>query len=190
MAQKSGRYWVAWANAHATNSADVNVLDADFKAKVEAFIQALKAAGATVIISATRRNPKRAYLFHWAWMISQGKCAPGDPAPMQGVDIEWDHGDLKRSEAGAKEMVDGFGLAVPPASFNPPSLISNHINGQAIDMTITWTGTIRIRKKDGTVIDVPYQSNPDTNTLLQEVGASYGVKKLKTDRPHWSYNGK
>jgi hypothetical protein len=190
MAQKSGRYWVAWANAHAMNSKDTNALDPGFRVKVEAFIRALKTAGATVTISATRRNAKRAYLFHWAWLISQGKCAPSDPSAMQGVDIEWDHGDLKRSKAGAREMVDGFGLAVPPASVNPPSLVSDHISGKAIDMTITWQGTLKIRKKDGTVVDVPYQPNPNTNIKLQEVGASYGVRKLKTDRPHWSYDGR
>lgn len=123
-------------------------------------------------------------------MISQGQCALIDAGVMQGVDIEWDHGDLRRSEAGAREMVDGFGLAVPPASINPPSLVSNHIDGKAIDMTIIWNNTIRLRKKDGTEVDVPYQLNPNTNTKLQEVGSSYGVKKLTTDRPHWSFNGR
>ncbi|WP_198555623.1 hypothetical protein [Colwellia sp. 75C3] len=51
---------------------------------------------------------------------------------MVGIDIQWDHGDLAESKAGALEMVKGFGLAVPPRSTNPPSLTSNHISGEAI----------------------------------------------------------
>ena len=109
---------------------------------------------------------------------------------MVGVDIDWDHGDETKSKNGAKEMVTGFGLAVPPKSTNPPSLTSNHIAGKAVDMTIKWTGKIKITKKDGTQVEVTYMSNVNGNTALHEAGESYGVKKLKTDAPHWSYNGR
>jgi hypothetical protein len=125
---------------------------------------------------------------------------------MAGVPIEWSHpsalkslpGILKMpnvfdklgSIAGAKEMIDGFGLAVPPYSTQAPSLTSNHIAGKAIDMDINWIGTLKVKKKDGTVAEVPYVSNPNANVMLHQVGASYGVKKLTTDKPHWSYNGR
>ena len=56
---------------------------------------------------------------------------------MGGVDIEWDHGDLAQSQAGAQEMVDGFGLAVPPDSTVAPALMSHHIAGKAIDMKLS-----------------------------------------------------
>ena len=109
---------------------------------------------------------------------------------MIGVDIGWDHGDLAKSKAGALEMVNGFGLAVPPRSINPPSLTSNHIGGKAVDMTIKWTGTIKVKKKEGTSVPVTYSLNVNANTVLHAIGESYGVKKLKTDAPHWSYNGR
>jgi hypothetical protein len=109
---------------------------------------------------------------------------------MIGVDIEWNHGDLAKSKAGALEMVNGFGLAVPPRSINPPSLTSNHISGKAVDMTIKWTGTIKVKKKDGSEVSVTYSPNVNTNAVLHSIGESYGVKKLKTDAPHWSYNGR
>jgi len=128
--------------------------------------------------------------FFWSWKISQGKCKPVDAKKMIGVDIQWDHGDLAKSKAGALEMVTGFGLAVPPRSINPPSLTSNHIAGKAIDMTIKWTGTIKVKKKDNTEVSLPYSSNVNTNTLLHTVGESYAVKKLTTDAPHWSFNGR
>ncbi|WP_038180466.1 hypothetical protein [Vibrio rhizosphaerae] len=187
---KSGRYWVTWANSHAKNSQSVEDLEAGFKANAKAFIKALTDAGATVKISTTKRSAKRAYLFHWSWKISQGKCKPSEAKKMSGVDIQWDHNDLAKSKAGALEMVKGFGLAVPPRSIYPPSLTSNHIAGKAIDMTITWSGTITIKKNDGTGVKVTYMKNVNDNTVLHTVGASYSVKKLKSDAPHWSYNGR
>jgi len=90
----------------------------------------------------------------------------------------------------ALEMVRGFGLAVPPRSINPPSLTSNHIAGKAIDMTITWTGTINVKKKDGNEEALTFSTNANTNIALHKVGESFGVKKLKTDAPHWSFNGR
>lgn len=109
---------------------------------------------------------------------------------MIGVDVQWDHGDLAKSKAGALEMVKGFGLAVPPRSINPPSLTSNHINGKALDITLKWSGTIKVKKKGGAEVQVAYSSNVNSNTALHSIGESYGVKKLKTDAPHWSYNGR
>jgi hypothetical protein len=180
----SGKYWVTWANAHAKNSSSVDDLTEPFKASAKAFIQALEDAGAKVKVTATTRDAKRAYLFHWSWLIALGKSKASDAKPMAGVDIEWDHGDAAKSKAGAKEMVDGFGLAVPPKSTNAPALSSNHIVGKAIDMDITWAGELKVKKKGGTVVSVPFLS-----TKLHAVGESYGLKKLKTDAPHWSFNG-
>jgi hypothetical protein len=186
---KSGKYWVTWANTHATNSDKISDLNPIFKAKVEEFIKALQDAGARVTVTSTRRSPKRAYLFHWSWKIYLGQCRPKDATPMAGVDIEWDHGDLTKSKAGAGEMVTGFGLAVPPKSNVPPSLQSNHISGMAIDMDIEWTGKIKFKKKDGKEVEVTYMPHVNANTALHQVGASYGVKKHTRDAPHWSYNG-
>ncbi len=57
-------------------------------------------------------------------------------------------------------------------------------------MTIKWTGNIKVNKKDGTEILLTFTSNVNTNTALHKIGESYGVKKLKTDAPHWSFNGR
>jgi hypothetical protein len=187
---KSGKYWVTWADVHAKNSSRVDDLVDPFKSHVKAFKKALEDAGAKVRVRATRRDAKRAYLFHWSWMIALGKCKPSEATPKAGVDIQWDHGDLAQSKAGAQQMVDGFGLAVPPKSTVAPALASNHISGQAIDMDISWTGDLKVKNKDGTLASVPYLSNPNLNTKLHMVGESYDVKKHKSDAPHWSYNGR
>ncbi len=188
--QLSGRYWVTWANANAKNSEKLDDLEPVFRKNIEAFIQALRDAGAEVKISATRRSENRAYLFHWCWKIGLGKAKPSDATAKPGVPIEWNHGSLPKSIEGAKEMISGFGLAVPPHSTVPPSLTSNHIAGKAIDMSIAWTGTLKVKKKDGTLVEVPYVSDPNTNVKLHQVGASYGVKKLTNDKPHWSHDGR
>ena len=186
---KSGKYWVTWANSNAKNSKNIDDLTEPFKSNAKRFIEALEDAGATVDVTATRRDPKRAYLFHWSWLIALDKAKPSEADSMSGVDIEWDHGDLKQSKAGAKEMVTGFDLAVPPKSNVAPALKSNHIAGLAIDMNIVWKGNLKVAKKDGKYETVPYMSNPNQNTKLHAVGASYLVKKLKSDAPHWSHNG-
>jgi hypothetical protein len=188
--QPSGKYWVTWANANAKNSDKLDDLEPAFRKKAEAFIQALRDAGATVSISATRRSDKRAYLFHWCWKIGLRRAKPSEATAKPGVPIEWNHGSLQKSVEGAKEMIGGFGLATPPKSLVAPSLASNHISGRAIDMEIAWTGTLNVKNKDGTAVDVPYLNNANANLKLHQVGASYGVKKLATDRPHWSYNGR
>jgi len=190
MPTKSGVSWVTWANTNAPNSSSVEDLTDPFKANAKAFIKALQDAGATVEVTATKRSDKRAYLFHWSWMISLGKSKASDAPAMSGVDIQWDHGKDEDSKRGASEMVTGFGLAIPPESTNAPSLTSNHIGANAIDMNITWTGTIKIKKKDGTEVSVKYVADPNANTDLHAVGESYGVKKLTTDAPHWSFDGR
>jgi hypothetical protein len=190
MPTKSGIYWVTWASTNAKNSKNLDDLETSFRTNVQAFIKALTDAGATVDVTATKRSEKRAYLFHWSWKISQGKCKPSEATALAGVDIQWDHGDLAKSKAGTLEMVTGFGLAVPPKSINAPALKSNHIEGKAIDMTIKWNGSIKVKKKDGSEVQVAYSSDANANTILHSIGESYGVLKLKTDAPHWSYNGR
>jgi hypothetical protein len=190
MDAKSGAHWVAWANAHARNSRRIENLDGSFGRDVQQFIAALNEAGAQVEVSATRRNPKRAYLFHWSWKIANGKCKASDARPMAGVGIQWDHGDETRSRKGALEMTRGFGLAMPPRSIFPPALTSNHIAGRAIDMSIRWRGSLQLARKDGTTVGVSWSPDVNVNAALHEVGASYGVRKLRSDAPHWSFNGR
>ena len=186
---KSGIGWVAWANINAKNSTSVDDLVEPFRGNVKAFIKALEDGVAKIRVGTTLRSDKRAYLFHWCWLIGLGKAKPSEATAMPGVDIEWDHGDAAKSKAGAREMIDGFGLAVPPASTNPPALRTNHTPGKAIDMDISWTGTLRVKKKDGAVESVLFMGDVNKNTKLHAVGATYGVIKLATDAPHWSIDG-
>ena len=187
--EKSGRQWVAWADENAQNSTSLDDLVEPFRTNAKAFAKALQDAGAIVIIGTTKRSARRAYLFHWCWLIGLGKAKPSEATVMAGVDIEWDHGDPVKTKSGAREMIDGFGLAVPPRSTNAPALTSLHIVGKAVDFSATWTGILEVKKKDGTEVAVPFLPDVNKNTTLHAVGASYGVLKLATDAPHWSIDG-
>ncbi len=189
MATKSGIFWVTWANAHAQNSSKIADLVEPFRSDATAFIAALGAAGAKVEITATKRSVRRAYLFHWSWKIALGQCKASDATKVPDVDILWDHGNDAASRQGAQEMVTGFGLAVPPRSVNPPALTSNHITGLAVDMDVSWTGTINVTDKGAKTVAIAFIPNVNANINLHVVGASYGVKKLVTDAPHWSHDG-
>jgi hypothetical protein len=72
-----------------------------------------------------------------------------------------------------------------------PSLTSRHIpvppkKALAIDMTITWTVTLTLTDNNGKARLL----NPGDNTTLWEIGATFGVIKLRSDAPHWSSDGR
>jgi hypothetical protein len=178
----SGGAWWRANQARYPNSASVSDLDASFSGKVASFIKALRDAGANVQVSATRRNKTRAYLMHYCWKISRGAIKASAVPASPDCAIIWDHGNDGQSRAAAQEMVSLFAIAYQP------SLTSHHISGLAIDMTITWSGTISVKNAQGTAVSIGAPRN-DSNSVLHSVGATYGVIKLISDPPHWSFNG-
>lgn len=187
MIERSGPAWCK----RFPGSASLDDLEPAFKANASAFIDAVKAAGAAVLISATHRPAERAYLMHFACKVAGYRdkaqvfhqLPPKDVPPMKGVDIDWTHGgDTGKAIAAAKAMVTAYNIAYPAA------LVSNHTRRKAIDMTITFAGTIKVKNKAGWEVAVKSdmaRQHPD----LWPVGASYGVKKLPSDKPHWSSDG-
>jgi hypothetical protein len=181
----SGAQWVArFPDGGATSQ-----LSNDFRPGCEAFIAAMKAAGASVTVSSTRRPVERAYLMHFAWRVHKGTLNPQNVPAKAGVNIEWVHRtpdgavDLTASRKAATTMVNGYDIAFQPA------LNSRHTEGRAIDMTISWTGKPDIKKKNGTPTAITSTPRNGFNTQLRNVGLSYGVKKHPTDPPHWSTDG-
>jgi hypothetical protein len=189
-AKLSGKKW--WdaneGNAPYKKSDQLSDLEAGFQTKVKEFKAALEAAGASISIDTTKRSKERAYIFHYAWKIVNDKIKPNAVPAMSGVDIVWDHGDDTKSKAGAQEILTAASVAA-----TEPSLTSNHIDGKAIDWTITWTTELKIKQKDGTEKTLKGPDNGgDHNTELHAVGKTYGVIKgifKKPDNPHWSSDG-
>jgi len=164
-------------------------LEPTFRAGCEAFIAALRKAGATVDIHSTRRPQERAYLMNAAWRIAKEDIDPQNVKPFPGVDIEWVHRkrdgavDRVASRKAAAAMVKAYNIAFKPA------LTSNHIAGKAIDMTITWSGSLNVANAKRKTVAITGAPRSGMNQALWPVGSSYGVKKLPSDRPHWSANG-
>ncbi len=192
----SGKKW--WSinrnKAEYANSTSIDKLDATFRENIKEFRKAITDAGANVSISTTQRSEKRAYILHWAYKIAKGLVTADKVPAKTGVDITWDHGTNTISKNAALEIITEAQVAYQP------SLTSNHIKGKAIDWTITWTGTLKIKNKQGK--DVEITSEPrhggkgrthNGNTDFHAIGKTYGVIKAnfkKIDGPHWSIDGK
>jgi hypothetical protein len=166
-----------------------------FRQSLQLFVDALKAAGASVSIANTFRPPERAYLMHWCWSIVNAGADPRTVPPMAGVPIRWDHTDdtgaysQADSVAAAQAMVNAYAIQNLQVA---PALQSRHTAGMAVDMAIAWSGTLAI--VDGTNQTVGIATAPQSgmNELLWAVGATYGVIKFvggAADKPHWSDNG-
>jgi peptidoglycan hydrolase-like protein with peptidoglycan-binding domain len=176
----SGPYWI---NAFPT-SRSISSLASPFRERAQAFQTALIDAGAQTIIAATYRPPERAYLMHYAARLDRGEINPEAVPPMDGVDIDWVHYTRAGSIQAAQQMVDGYGIGG-----NPVALQSLHTRRLAIDWNITWDSTLRIKDGQGRLVGIGAPRDGSRNPALFEVGASYGVFKLESDPPHWSFNG-
>jgi hypothetical protein len=185
---------IRWVDRY-RGSSSLKDLRGSFRDRAEAFVDALRAAGATVTISATYRPPQRAYLMHWAWLIVKRNLDPATVPPMVGVDINWVHEDAEGnysrqlSVGAAQAMVSGFAIERLGIA---PSLQSRHTLGYGIDMDISWNGTLSIPDADGNIIQIRTLPRSGLNLQLRRVGESYGVVKYNRagrDEPHWSDNG-
>jgi peptidoglycan hydrolase-like protein with peptidoglycan-binding domain len=176
-ARLSGARWWHANQARYPNSSSLDDLASPFQGKAKKFVAALQAAGASVRVSATLRNKARAQLMNYSWRVAKGQLAPADVPAIDGCDIVWDHGDLDTSRKAAREMVRLFHIVFKP------SLTSNHIEGTAVDMTITRPSSMTMVDGNGKSVTV------GSDAALHTVGASYGVRKLASDPPHWSADG-
>lgn len=180
----SGAQWVSRFPA-SVSTAD---LEPNFQAAVDRFIAALRQAGAPPIISCTYRPPERCYLMHWSWEIAHG-VDPNSVPDMDGVNIEWVHSTQEASVKAANDMVNSYGMQNLRV---PPSLNSRHTQRQAIDMSISWQGMLKIVDANSNVVEIATTPRTGMNADLHSVAASYGVIKFvggNADPPHWSTDG-
>lgn len=183
-----------WAERFRGSSA-LRDLKGSFRDRAEAFVEALRASGASVTISATYRPPQRAYLMHWCWMIVKRNVDPATVPAMDGVDINWTHDDAggnysrQASVNAARAMVEKFNIQSLGVA---PALQSRHTLGYGIDMNIRWGGTLAMPDAYGNIVHIATLPRSGLNLELRRVGETYGVIKYNRagrDDPHWSDNG-
>jgi len=181
----SGASWVS----EFPTSTEVSDLDSSFSGKVQRFISALKTAGATVTISATKRPAERAYLMHWAWRIAKENYNAQKVPAKDGVNINWWHGNQADSKTAAQAMVDKYKIDKLKVA---PSLTSHHIAGKAIDMSVSWSRELTIKNPKGVEILIKSSPKDHTNAALIAVGKSFQVIhfiEVDKDKVHWSVDG-
>lgn len=177
-----------WVDQFPT-STSTSDLTPEFCIGVDGFIAALKSAGANVNIAATFRPPERAYLMHYAWCIARENLDPQTIPIMKGVDIDWIHKDKDgkydevESRRAASSMVQAYDME------HIASLTSRHTEGRAVDMSIIWSKDLSVTDSKGTTVLIKSTPRNAQNTELHKIGATYGVIKLLSDKPHWSDDG-
>ena len=179
----------SWAKRFAGSSLTRD-LSGIFRHAVEDFICAMEAAGIDVVVAATYRPAKRSYLMHWCWrIVNDGADAAKIPA-LAGVDIEWQHPSKAESIKAASDMVAALSIK---RLRTRPALRSQHNLGLAIDMAISWRGTVVVKDAKGDPVKIDTLPRTGMNRQLIAIGASYGVKKYlggNRDIPHWSNSGR
>lgn len=169
----AGAYWCEQFPTDRTTAGLIQ----PFRRSVQQFITTLEAGGAQVKIAATRRPAERAYLMRGCWDIVKDGADPAEIPAHPNVNIVW-------TREGAQEMFGVYRLVYRP------SLTSRHIDGRAIDMSIMWTGVINVVDGRGVRVALDWTRLADRTTRLYAIGASFGVKKLLSDAPHWSDDGR
>ena len=161
-----------------------------FRHAVDEFVSAMNEAGIRVQIEATYRPTQRSYLMHWSWRIVNDGFDPAKIPAMAGVEIEWEHPTAAASLRAANDMVDALSIR---RLRTEPALRSQHNFRLAIDMSLSWSGTVSVADANGKVVLINTLPRTGMNRQLIEIGATYGVKKYvggSRDVPHWSNNGR
>ncbi len=193
-------------------SNSLNDLQEPFRTSAKQFITALTNAHTKPTITATLRPALRAWLMHYSYdIVSKNAKYHIDPRKVSAnpnISICWIHTNpdgsynQQASVAAALAMVNAYGISPFKKSkplLTPPSLTSNHISGWAMDMVVSWTGTLTIKDASGKVVNIRSGPRTDMNTQLWSVAASYGVYHFGTNKSnaapskdalHWSINGK
>lgn len=106
------------------------------------------------------------------------------------MSIQWVHENDDASMAAAKAMMEGYGTTELGTR---AALNSRHTERKAIDMSISWKGTLSIADATGTLVEIKTEPRTGMNSELRAIGSSYGVTKYwkgAKDKPHWLTDGK
>lgn len=126
---------------------------------------------------------------HWSYRLYKGEVKAKDIPNANGVLIEWVHPTEADSVKAAEDMCRGYDIHNLGTH---PALHSQHEVRLAVDVTISWSGTLSIANQDGVTTEITSSPRTGMNRDLAEVGATYGVIKYNrtgTDKPHWSSTG-
>jgi len=171
------------------SSNSLSRLSISFGSNVKRFLSAVDAAGAHPSIITTYRPLERAYLMHWSWLIVKSNINARTIPPKAGVYIDWWHGTQSASRAAAAELLPKFGIGKNKVA---PSLSTLHSIGEAADISITWSGTLKIKDASNVVHIISRGPRSSLNAELTKVARTYNVlhyTNAAADENHWSSTG-
>jgi hypothetical protein len=200
----SGAHWnkIAtdrWGGA----TPNIAELESGFGSDLQKFMDMLRANNIKPKLTSAFRPKQRSYLFHWCLEVANGRMAPKDVPTMEGVEINWDHGNEAKSRQAAQALAVSFGLVGVAA------LTSNHNSGLAADMVMDFKGNTtntitykigsrtvtRTIKVDDEAIDGEKNAKKVISNIgareFSKAGADFGVKRaIDNDIVHWSRSGR
>lgn len=143
-------------------------LSGTFRQAVDDFIFAMTEAGIKVAIDATYRPVKRSYLMHWSWRIVNDGVDPATVPAMDGVEVDWVHSTSAGSVSAARDMVEALSIR---RLRTKPALRSQHNLGLAIDMSLSWRGSVSVQDANGTMVWIKTVPRTGMNRQLIDIGA-------------------
>ena len=181
LGEQPGVQWVS--RYQGTNS--LEDLSPVYGPMAKGFINALRAAGASVTIAATYRPMERSYLMYNAWRVSTGKVATNAVPSYPGVNIDWSYGGNRAAaKAAAQAMCSAYGINWRSAKQKvAPAGSSRHNYRAAVDMNIQGYIGKMIANPKGVKVKVSSFSQ------LVALGAQYGVHYYSGENMHWSDTG-
>ncbi len=171
-------WWVRHAERH-DDSDEMHELRPAFDRQLRDMIAALRRGGATVVVRSTRHDAARAYIGHWAWQVANGTTSARHVPEQPGAPIIWDHGDELGSRFAAREMLNAEAIETLPP------LESAHIDGNAAELTIDWSGTIRVFDAYGMPHRLDWPRRADVNPELRRIARSFGIAKDRVHPGRW-----
>jgi hypothetical protein len=181
--------------------AELEANNARFGKAMRSLIDQLASHGATIIVESAVRSRARGYLIFGSYYLSRAR-SKGDLALRLdrlasynrewklAVPITWRHPDgFEATVEAARQMADTYGVDFATVE---GARRSDHYDGKAVDLVaVDLPRRLELAAPDGakTVFDLsaPEQSRDVNLTpeLIEWIEAHFGVKKLRSDYPHW-----
>ena len=199
-----GPRWAARYQQPATFGERLAELEAHnprFGKSMRSLIEQLEKQGATIIVESAVRSRARGYLIYGSFHLSRARN-PGDLAHRidqltaynrewkLAVPITWRHPDgFAATVEAARQMADTYGVDFATVQ---GARRSDHYDGKAVDVVaVDLPRSLELIAPTGakTVFDLsPPEQSRDLNLtpeLIDWIEAHFGVKKLRSDYPHW-----
>ncbi len=199
-----GPRWAARYQQPATFAGRLDELEAAnarFGKAMKSLVAQLERQGAAIIVESAVRSRARGYLIYGSYYLSRAKSRSELTRRIDrlveynrswslAVPIEWHHpgGFLATVEA-ARRMADTYGVDF--ASIQGARR-SDHYDGRAIDLVaVDLPRRLELAAPDGATHSFDLSAPEETRdlsltpALIEWVETHFGVKKLRTDYPHW-----